>query len=237
MYFLSPTDKERVLQYEKRLTDDIVRAVDLAMADRAAARIAIGHERAPFAINRRQAAKNGVQIGVNPAGPVDHDMPVLRISSPDGKLRAILFAYACHNTTLGADNYRISGDYAGFAEAELEKALPGTIAMFAMLCGGDQNPNPRGTVQLAEQHGNTLADEVRFALARRVSSCVRPNPHGLRSDGTRVSPHDRATFVKEAASNDKFKQARRGACWRPTTPAAPCVRSPIPCRRCGSATT
>ena len=36
MFFFSPPEKERVLQYAKRLADDIVRAVDAAMADRAA---------------------------------------------------------------------------------------------------------------------------------------------------------------------------------------------------------
>ena len=61
---------------------------------------------------------------------------------PDGKLRAVLFAYACHNTTLGGDVYKINGDYAGFAEVELEKALPGATAMFMQLCGADQNPDP-----------------------------------------------------------------------------------------------
>ena len=208
MYFLSPAEKDRVLEYRKQLADNIVRAVDMAMADRAAARVSIGHGSAGFAINRRQPAKAGVQIGVNPAGPVDHDVPVLKIASPDGKLRAVLFAYACHNTTLGADNYRISGDYAGFAEAELEKALPGTIAMFAMLCGGDQNPNPRGTVELAQQHGKGLADEVRRVLDGKLRAVNGPIRTAYEVTELKFAPHDRATFVKEAVSTDKYKQAR-----------------------------
>ncbi len=208
MYFLSPDEKDRVIQYRKQLAEDIIRAVDMAMADRAAAKISIGHGSAGFTINRRQAAKGSVQIGVNPAGPVDHDVPVLRISSPDGKLRAVLFAYACHNTTLGANNYRISGDYAGFAEAELEKALPGTIAMFAMLCGGDQNPNPRGTIELAELHGKTLADEVRRVLGGELRAVHGPIRTACEVTELKFAPHDRVTFVKEAASTDKFKQSR-----------------------------
>ena len=208
MYFLSPTDKERVLQYNKRLTDDIVRAVDMAMADRAAATISIGHGSAGFAVNRRQTTKAGVQIGVNPAGPVDHDVPVLKIAAPDGKLRAVLFAYACHNTTLGADNYRVSGDYAGFAQAELEKALPGTTAMFAMLCGGDQNPQPRGTIELAEKHGKALADEVRRVLGGEMRGVHGPIRTAREVTELKFAPHDRETFIKEATSTDKFKQSR-----------------------------
>ena len=51
------------------------------------------------AASRRQT---GVRLGVNQKGPVDHDVPVLKVAAPDGKLRAVLFAYACHNTTLAA---------------------------------------------------------------------------------------------------------------------------------------
>ena len=108
-----------------------------------------------FAINRRQRTDK----------PVDHDVPILKIASPEGKLRAVLFGYACHNTTLMGECYLINGDYAGFAQIELEKALPATTAMFLQLCGGDQNPAPRGTLELAAQHGKTLADEVQRVLA------------------------------------------------------------------------
>jgi hypothetical protein len=32
--------------------------------------------------------------------------------------------------------------------------------MFMELCAGDQNPNPRGKLEQAEQHGKALAGEV-----------------------------------------------------------------------------
>jgi len=73
-------------------------------------------------------------------------------------------AYACHNTTLNGDFYEITGDYAGFAEAKVEAEHPGATALFLALCGGDQNPNPRGTLALAEQHGGELAGEVERVL-------------------------------------------------------------------------
>jgi hypothetical protein len=208
MFFLSPKEKERVLQYAKRVADDIVRGVDMAMADRAPARVSIGHGTATFAVNRRAPAGSGVQIGVNRKGPVDHDVPVLKIAAPDGRLRAVLLAYACHNTTLGGDNYQICGDYAGFAAAELEKALPGATAMFAMLCGGDQNPDPRGTLELAQRHGKTLADEVRRVLGGEMRPVNGPIRTAREATALQFAPHERATFAKEATSTDKFKQTR-----------------------------
>ncbi len=72
-----------------------------ALADLRPATLAVGHGSAPFAMNRRQRTEKGIQFGVNPAGPIDRDVPVLRVAAPDGKLRAVVFGYACHNTTLG----------------------------------------------------------------------------------------------------------------------------------------
>ena len=81
-------------------------------------------------------------------------MPVLAVRGPGGNLRAVVVGYACHNTTLG--DYRISGDYAGFAMEELEKQNPGAIALFVQGAGADANPLPRRTVELAMRHGQTV---------------------------------------------------------------------------------
>ena len=94
----------------------------------------------------------------NPEGPVDHDVPVLRVETPDGKLRAVVFGYACHNTTL--QFYQWCGDYAGFAQKYLEEKHPGATALFWMGCGGDANPLPRSKVELCKKYGRELADAV-----------------------------------------------------------------------------
>ena len=90
-------------------------------------------------------------------------MPVLRVTGVDGTIRAILFGYACHNTTLPF--YLWCGDYAGYAQEALEAAHPGAIALFVEGCGGDQNPYPRGKIELAKFHGQTLATAVEAALS------------------------------------------------------------------------
>jgi hypothetical protein len=115
---------------------------------------------APFAMNRRKYTPKGVVNAPNPRGYVDRSVPVLRVDGPDGRPRAALFGYACHNTTLVSDNLRFSADYAGFAQRYVERVWPGTQAMFLMGCGADANPYPRGTYELARQHGETLGAEV-----------------------------------------------------------------------------
>ena len=128
-----------------------MKAIGAAIADLAPATVEFGEGSVDFAVNRRQSTPKGVNIGVNPNGPGDHSVPVLKVTGPDGKLRAVLFGYACHNTTLGADIYQLTGDYAGFAAADLEARHPGATALFLMLCGADQNPNPRGTDRAGAQ--------------------------------------------------------------------------------------
>jgi hypothetical protein len=95
---------------------------------------------------------------------VDHDVPALRVSSPEGKLLAVLFSYACHNTTLTGNHYEFHGDYAGEAQQRFESDHPGVVALFMMGCGGDANPQPRGEMAHVEQNGKELAAAVAAAI-------------------------------------------------------------------------
>lgn len=121
---------------------------------------------AAFVMNRREpTADRGVVLGINPRGPVDRSVPALRFAAPDGRLLAVLFQAACHNTTLGGDSYRISGDYAGEAQRLVEERHPGVTALFTLGCAGDANPHPRGSLEMAEAHGRSLGEEVCRLLA------------------------------------------------------------------------
>jgi len=182
--------------------------VGKALGDLAPASLSVGHGAVGFAVNRREPTPEGVKIGVNPGGPVDHDVPVLRVAAKDGSLKAVLFGYACHNTTLGGDFYQMGGDYAGFAQAELERAHPGATALFMMLCGGDQNPNPRGTLDLARQYGQALAAEVGRVLGTALLPVRPPIRAALEVVPLDFAPHAREAFVEESANPDKFRQRR-----------------------------
>jgi hypothetical protein len=208
LYDFGEEDRRRVEAYGEELVDHLVEVVGAALRDLAPAQLAVGHGEVGFAVNRREPTPEGVKIGMNPVGPVDHDVPVLKVTPPDGSLRAVLFGYACHNTTLGADFYRIGGDYAGYAQAELEQAHPGTTVLFVMLCGGDQNPNPRGTLDLAVQHGRALAAEVSRVLGTTLSPVGPPIRTRLEVVSLDFAPHTRAVFEEEARKEDKFRQRR-----------------------------
>ncbi len=153
-----------VEQYTQLLVRKIGEAATEALGKMEPAQFSFGRGRATFAANRRVFRPNGVQFGVNPEGPVDHEVPVLRIDDAAGKLKAVVFGYACHCTTLTGNDYRIDGDWAGYAQDYLERANPGATALFVTGCGGDANPEPRGKVEFARQHGLEIAGAISRVL-------------------------------------------------------------------------
>jgi len=159
-YGLEGEEAQRVHQYTAKLADTLATLAAEALADLKPARLSWGIGVTHIVMNRREFTKRGVRLGFNPRGYVDRSVPVLRVDSPEGKPRALLFGCACHNTTLGGKHYEICGDYAGFAQAHVEGQLPGVQAMFMIGCGGAANPYPRGTVEAAQQNGESLGAEV-----------------------------------------------------------------------------
>lgn len=151
--------------YAKKLEGQLAELIGAALKNLAPAKLMYFRARCGFAMNRRLPVADGWANSPNADGPVDHDVPVLRADGPDGKPRAILFGYACHNTTLGFLKW--CGDYAGFAQEFIERTNPGATALFLAGCGGDQNPYPRGTLDLARDHGLSLANAVAAAQQTR----------------------------------------------------------------------
>lgn len=208
MFDFNDEEKRRRDEYANNLTSTLIRVVGDALSDMAPARLSTGHGMADFAMNRREPTVQGVRIGLNRTGPVDHDVPVLTVTTMEGGLRAVLFGYACHNTTLGGDRYQVNGDYAGFAQLDVESRHPGATALFFILCGADQNPQPRGKPELAMQHGKSLADAVERSLEGELRPVRAPIRTAYTTTNLEFAPHKRQTFETELAGNDRFRQRR-----------------------------
>jgi hypothetical protein len=156
-YDLSASQWEEIRRYTRWLETRLVDVAGDALSRLRPARLSYGVGEAGFAANRR--------VQFTPDGPVDHSVPVLRVDSQAGEPVAIVFGYACHNTTLQAPFVRYHSDYAGVAQAALEQRHRGAVALFVQGCGADANPKPRGTLELVEAHGTALADAVDRTLA------------------------------------------------------------------------
>ena len=213
VYGLEPDRVRQSQAYVDILKQKLSAIVGQAINEMSPAKLGYTHGRAGFAMNRRLPTATVPSNAPYPDGPVDHDVPVLRVESPEGELRAIVFGYACHNTTLGF--YQFCGDYAGFAQQYLEEAHPNVTAMFVTGCGADQNPQPRRTLELAEQHGRALANGVEAALL----GPTKPIEGTLRTAIDEVilefaDPPGRAELELQAQSNNVYEQRHATALLR-----------------------
>jgi hypothetical protein len=146
---LTVQEQGRVDQYTAALVNHMEFVALSALSNRQPAHLLWGQGSVGFAYNRRTSG-----------GPVDRDMPLLCVKSPEGDVRALFVNYACHCTTLGAGFNEHHGDWAGEAQARMEQDHPGAIALVAIGCGGDANPHPRSSLSYAQQHGQSIATEA-----------------------------------------------------------------------------
>ncbi len=162
IYPIVADQQQKIDQYTNKLGDKIVNLVGDAMHSMQPVQVYAGNGVTRFQVNRRNNDESTLSRQIELNGPNDYAVPVIKVVNNTGKLIAITFGYACHNTVLSG--YKFSGDYAGFAQLELEKAYPGATALFIQGCGANQNPLPRRTVALAQQYGQELAASVRRVL-------------------------------------------------------------------------
>jgi hypothetical protein len=190
---------ENNVAYTKDLEDKIVAAIGEALGKLEPVSLSYGIGRAHFALNRREPTSRGIRLGKNPAGPVDESVPILSVQKADGKPMAIVFGYACHNTTLRPDMMKIAADYAGYAQDRIEADFPGAVALFVTGCAGDADPHPFGTLAMAKDHGEELAAAVKFVLDH--PTWLKPLTGALRTAFTEATIHfggptDRGSYEK-----------------------------------------
>ena len=171
-YDLTPAQWDDVRASTRRIEDQVVDVIGLALGAMRPARLRWAQGTAGFGANRRTA--------FGPDGPVDPAVPVLSIERPDGTLAGLVFGYACHNTTLPASSCSFHGDYAGVAQAELERRHPGATALF--VAGLRRRRQPAAArhdrARRAARRGS-LADAVDRALggaAEVRGRCGAPSP-------------------------------------------------------------
>ena len=152
----------KIERYVENLENKIVELVGNAMESLKPVHLYAENGVTRFQVNRRNN-KEATLVHQNELnGPNDYAVPVIKVTDSEGEMMALVFGYACHPTVLS--DYQISGDYAGFAQLELEKLYPGTMALFFQGAGADQNPLPRRSVPLAKQYGKELAAAVERVL-------------------------------------------------------------------------
>ncbi len=161
---IPPDHQTHIRRYTRQATDRLEQVALQALGSRTPGRLAWAQGRVGFAMNRR-VLKGGKCVGMapNPDGPVDHSLPMLRVTDASGKILAVIVNYACHCTTMRGNS--IHGDWAGCAQQYIERDHPGLVAMISIGCGADANPEPRSSTEATERHGRAVADEVTRLLS------------------------------------------------------------------------
>lgn len=204
-----PKEEKQVQNYSDFLRKSIAKAVEQALTQMKPAQLSWGNGTATFAVNRRtnkEADVPQLRKAGTLKGPSDHDVPVLVVKHQD-KVVGVVFGYACHNTVLSG--FEWSGDYAGFAQADIEQLVPGCQAMFWAGCGGDQNPLPRRTVDLAREYGRQLAD----AVVKTIKSPLAPVAGNLTTRYQEIDLElgplpSNEQILKNSTSSNQYEAAR-----------------------------
>src|SRR5688572_11963675 len=190
---IPPEHQANIDRYTTEFIDKLEQVALAAITETRPANVSFGMGTVGFAMNRRTKG-----------GPVDHDLPVLAVHEPDGKLRAVYFSYACHCVTL-SDN-KISGDWAGFAQHAIQADFPGAIALASVGCGADSNPTSGvtgGKLETCRDQGRQIASEVKRILgANRTSINAAPITHYSRLDIDFDRPRTRAEWEDRAKLQD-----------------------------------
>jgi hypothetical protein len=209
LFFKIPPDyAKKIPAVSLRLIDALAQTITAALHALEPACLFARITTATFAHNRR---RDGVKGG-NPSkeDTLDQDVPILDVVDARTKQhKAIVFGYACHNTTIPPEDCRYCADWAGFARDQLERDNAGATALFITGCGADQNPEPRGSVELSRQYGKELADAIQQSLATSPGGEIAGTIRVAREDvPLALQPVTRADLQSMLASDDPPKKVK-----------------------------
>jgi hypothetical protein len=132
-------------EYTAFLQKALLEGIKQARAKLSPARLAVGAGYSAANINRRARDVDGkISLGLNPDGPTDRRINLIRLERPDGSPIALIANYAMHGTALGPQNLLISGDAPGAVAAYVEEKLG---APMLYINGAAGNLAPIYTVQ------------------------------------------------------------------------------------------
>jgi neutral ceramidase len=126
--------------YTTILEQKLIAAIVEARQKLAPARLGVGWGFSQANINRRAVDIDGqASLGLNPDGPVDRRIGLLRIDKTDGTPLALIANYPIHGTVLGGESTVISGDAPGVVAHYVEEKL-GAPLLFINGAAGNLAP-------------------------------------------------------------------------------------------------
>ena len=127
-------------EYSAWVKNQLIEGIKQARAKLEPARLGVGWGFALANINRRARDVAGPAfLGLNPDGPADRRIGLLRLEKADGTLLTLIANYAMHGTVLGDQNKLISGDAPGIVADYVEEKL-GAPLLYIQGAAGNMAP-------------------------------------------------------------------------------------------------
>lgn len=138
--------------YLERVEKGLILGIQEARSKLVPATLEAGTGMAMANINRRAPnAKGGIALGLNPYGPADRQIGLVRLKRSDGSLLALIVNYAMHGTVLSGKNLLISGDAPGVVAAYVEEKL-GAPMLYINGAAGNMAPIYTGRDDFPSSH-------------------------------------------------------------------------------------
>ena len=190
---LGRSDHEWDREYTAFATDALIDAVKTARSQLQPARLSLATTTANANINRRARDVDGkISLGLNPDGPVDRQVNLIRLQRPDGSPIALVINYAMHGTVMSGQNLKISGDAPGVVAAYVEEQLGGIVLY---VNGAAGNIAPIYSVYADASSGHL--SQFRVLLGDRVITAARTMPPGTDRVAIRFGQHIVETARRE----------------------------------------
>lgn len=158
--------------YAKRVQRSLLDGIRQARSQLAPARLAVGEGLAIANINRRARDMDGkIKLGLNPYGPVDRQIGLIRLEHADGTPVAVVANYAIHGTALGGANTLISGDVPGIVAAYVEEKTHAPM-LFVNGAAGNMAPIYSGYPDFRSAH----ITEFNVLLGDRILEALNELP-------------------------------------------------------------
>ena len=166
---LGRSDHDWDREYTTLVTNALIEAVKTARDTLEPARLSFTTTTSNANINRRARDVDGkISLGLNPDGPADRQVNLVRVTRPDGSPIALVVNYAMHGTVMSGQNLKISGDGPGVVATYLEEQLGGTVLY---VNGAAGNIAPIYSVYADPSSGHL--SQFRVLLGDRVIAAAR----------------------------------------------------------------
>ncbi len=207
-------------QYTEFAEAKLIEGLRMARQKLVPARLGFGIGFSTANIDRRAMDEDGkVTIGLNPDGPTDRQIGLIRLEGLDGKLIALLANYPIHGTDLGEQNLKITGDVPGVVDQYVESKL-GAPVLF--INGAEGNLAPIYSVYPDPVSGHL--DQFRVLLGDRILEANR----GITAMTSDVTLGETEAVIETPLRSGLVWPADMDKYVRRTPEGATLVRIPVP---------